>query len=61
MRLRLIARELVGFEQASARQIASYRETHPDVDVDFEYLDVPPLYDTMVSRRGALSGHYDCS
>jgi multiple sugar transport system substrate-binding protein len=59
VRLRLIAREFVGFERAFARQIASYRETHPDVEVDFEYLDVPPLYDTMVSRRGALSGHYD--
>jgi hypothetical protein len=59
VRLRLIAREFVGFERAFARQIASYRETHPAVDVDLEYLDVPPLYDTMVSRRGALSGHYD--
>jgi multiple sugar transport system substrate-binding protein len=59
VRLRLVAREFVGFQRALARQVASHHEAHPEVDVDFEFLDVPPLYDTMVTQHGALSGRYD--
>jgi multiple sugar transport system substrate-binding protein len=57
--LSLIARQFVGFERAFARQVAAYRVEHPQAEVRFEYLDVPPLYDRMVEQRGALDGQHD--
>jgi multiple sugar transport system substrate-binding protein len=58
-RLRLISRQFVGFERAFGRQIAAYRARQPQVEIACEYTDVPPLFDTMVTRGGALSGDYD--
>ena len=57
--LNLIAREFVGFERAFARQLAAYGVEHPGADVPFEYLDVPPLYNTIVEQRGTLHGRDD--
>ncbi len=59
MTLRLISREFVGFERAFARQLADYRREHPDFEMDFEYLDVPRLFETMVDQRGALGDTQD--
>lgn len=57
--LNLIYREFVGFERAFRRQLKAYQEQQPDVTIQFESHDVPPLYEKMVAQRGCLSGQYD--
>lgn len=58
-RLRLIHREFVGFTRALARQEEAYRLAHPDVSITYRALDVPQLYDAMVTRRGCFGDSVD--
>jgi multiple sugar transport system substrate-binding protein len=57
--LHLIYREFIGFANALARQERAFAETEPGFRLETRYLDVPPLYDEMVARRGCFGEKYD--
>ena len=57
--LSLVAREFVGFERALRRQFAAYQATHPDVTLTLDFLDLPPLFESMVEQGGAQRGTHD--
>ena len=57
--MKLIYRVFDGFERAFTQQAAAYAQTHPGFALDLAALDVPPLYDKMIAKRGCLTDEYD--
>jgi multiple sugar transport system substrate-binding protein len=57
--LNLIYRQFEGFQHALSRQIAAYRDRHPETDIAISALDVQPLYEAMVAGGGAKRGDAD--
>jgi multiple sugar transport system substrate-binding protein len=49
----------IGFERVLARQAEAYAREHPGFGLATSALDIPPLYDEMVARRGCFGSQFD--
>ena len=59
MKLKLISREQETFENAFAAQIADYRLSHPDVEIECTFLPIHDHYEKMVANMGTESDEFD--
>lgn len=59
MKLKLISREQETFENAFAAQIADYRASNPDVEIECTYLPIHDHYEKMVANMGTESDDFD--
>jgi len=57
--LRLTYRQFDGFARSFSEQAAAMRASDPSFAMEMRALDVGPLYQEMVERRGCLTGEHD--
>jgi multiple sugar transport system substrate-binding protein len=58
-RLRLAVRSFADFESALAAQIAAYRGSHPEVEIEVASFELRDLEDAVLGREGLRTGGWD--
>ena len=57
--LRIAIRSFADFQAALAAQIAAYRESHPDVEIEVVAFDLASLEDAVLGSHGLRAGRWD--